>query len=300
MNAKDIKQLEAIYEAQLILDRINSESVILNEKNEFLDTISKGLNIAEWFGKALPYIKNAGLTLVGVNLISKILEYLGKKANTISEEDAKKMYSIAPPEIKQKFDELAQLKDKDPEAYQAGIKQIRDYAMQDLKGKLKAKGVKVEDGLLGKTLTKLGSFGDSFIGTIVITGAIFTIMHFLGIYSPPSFINKSLGDRAGDIVDASTAAYEKLKGRTRDYIDASKAGFEKLADAPARSRPSKILLNPIDTLTGAVGTIGDIAATGESTAMSRRAGKEMLKKMLVKYKDNPEKLAQVKRMYAQH
>jgi len=236
MSTKGQKQLEAIYEAQLILDRINSETSILNEG--FFDALKGGLegslNISEWFGKALPYIKNVGLSLVGVNLISKVLEYLGKKANTVSEEDAKKMYSIAPPEIKQRFDELAQLKDKDPEAYQAGIKQIRDYAMQDLKGKLEAKGVKVEDSLLGKTLTKLGSFGNSFIGTIVITGAIFTIMHFLGIYSPPAFVDKTLGDRATEVgeiaADKAAEVGKKVAGKTKEMMS-----WPGLNDSPTMS-----------------------------------------------------------------
>ena len=85
MSAKGQKQLESIYEAQLILSKINNECSLLQE-----NILTSSLNIGEWFLKAIPYIKNVGLSLVGVNLISKVLEYLGKKANTVSEEDAKR------------------------------------------------------------------------------------------------------------------------------------------------------------------------------------------------------------------
>jgi hypothetical protein len=218
--------------------------------------------------------------MVGVNLISKVLEFLGKKADTVSEKDAQAMYKYAPPEIQKRFDELAQLKEKDPEAYQAGVKQIRDYAMRDFKDKLEAKGVKVEGSLLGKTLSKIGSFGNSFLGTIIITGGIFAIMHFLGIYSPPPFINKTLGDRAGE------------------YINASKAGYETLAGDSASDRVVTSLKNPVDTITGAGATIGDIAATNARAAASDQAGRETLKKLFVKYADNPEMLAKLKKIEA--
>jgi hypothetical protein len=278
MNYTDKKQLEAIYEAQLIFNRINAESHLLEEG--FFDSITSGLNWGEWLNKALPYIGTIGLSMVGVNLISKVLEFLGKKADTVSEKDAQAMYKYAPPEIQKRFDELAQLKEKDPEAYQAGVKQIRDYAMRDFKDKLEAKGVKVEGSLLGKTLSKIGSFGNSFLGTIIITGGIFAIMHFLGIYSPPPFINKTLGDRAGE------------------YINASKAGYETLAGDSASDRVVTSLKNPVDTITGAGATIGDIAATNARAAASDQAGRETLKKLFVKYADNPEMLAKLKKIEA--
>lgn len=278
MNYTDKKQLEAIYEAQLIFNRINAESHLLEEG--FFDSITSGLNWGEWLSKALPYIGTVGLSMVGVNLISKVLEFLGKKADTVSEKDAQVMYKYAPPEIQKRFDELAQLKEKDPEAYQAGVKQIRDYAMRDLKDKLEAKGVKVEGSLLGKTLSKIGSFGNSFLGTIIITGGIFAIMHFLGIYSPPPFINKTLGDRA------------------TEYINTSKAGYETLAGNSASDRVVTSLKNPVDTITGAGATIGDIAATNARAAASDRAGRETLKNLFVKYADNPEMLAKLKKIEA--
>jgi hypothetical protein len=289
MNYTDKKQLEAIYEAQLIFNRINAESHLLEEG--FFNSITSGLNWGEWLNKALPYIGTIGLSMVGVNLISKVLEFLGKKADTVSEKDAQAMYKYAPPEIQKRFDELAQLKEKDPEAYQAGVKQIRDYAMRDFKDKLEAKGVKVEGSLLGKTLSKIGSFGNSFLGTIIITGGIFAIMHFLGIYSPPPFINKTLGDRAGEYINAS-------KDRAGEYINASKAGYETLAGDSASDRVVASLKNPVDTITGAVATIGDIAATNARAAAYDQAGRETLKKLFVKYADNPEMLAKLKKAEA--
>lgn len=229
MSYTDKRELEAIYEAQLIFNRINAESHLLEEG--FFDSIVTGvkklgsgaastLNWGEWLSKALPYIGTVGLSLVGVNLISKVLEFLGKKADTVSEQDAQVMYKYAPPEIQKRFDELAQLKEKDPEAYQAGVKQIRDYAMRDFKDKLEAKGVKVEGSFLGKTLSKIGNFGNSFLGTIIITGGIFAIMHFLGIYSPPSFVNKTLGDRAADIAKIPGEMVSSVKGAAQAQIQA--------------------------------------------------------------------------------
>lgn len=156
-----------------------------------VDTVTNAANFAgdvwDWFPKMLSYVKSVGFTLLGVNLLSMIFKYVGNKINTVDEEDIKKMYSMAPPEIQRRFDELSQIKDSDPDRYQAGIKQLRDYALEDLKQKLQAKGVKVEDSTLGTVLTKLGSFGTSFLGSIFLTGIIFVVMNVLGIYTPPVF-----------------------------------------------------------------------------------------------------------------
>ncbi len=156
-----------------------------------VSTVNNAANFAgdvwDWFPKMMSYVKSVGFTLLGVNLLSMIFKYVGNKINTVDEKDIKKMYSMAPPEIQRRFDELAQIKDSDPDGYQAGIRQLRDYALADLKKKLEAKGVQVEDSTLGTILTKLGSFGTSFLGSIFLTGIIFVVMNYLGIYTPPAF-----------------------------------------------------------------------------------------------------------------
>lgn len=155
-------------------------------KNYLFDSVKE--NLAKLGG----YLKTLGLTAIGVSLISYVLSYFGKKLNSVSDDDISKMYKIAPPEIKQRIDELMTIKDKDPEKFQAGIRNLRDLALQDFKDKLKSKGVDVEGSTLGNILTKIGSFGQSFGGTIVITGLLFFILNALGLYTVPQFTDSVL------------------------------------------------------------------------------------------------------------